>query len=111
MLVSTANSTVNAEYIFGILSEVTHSYTEFGLDPRYMEQTENDDQNVDGIKLKKKKKKKKKDSKKGEKEEESMVYINDDGKIAPSSNIDNIMLKKMSECAGYSYFKDEVNGY
>lgn len=112
LLVSTANSTVNAEYIFGILSEVSHSYTEFGLDPRYMEQTENDDQDTEGITLKKKKKKKgKKNSKKDSKEEESMVYINDNGKIAPSANIDNVMLKNMSQCAGYSYFKDEGYGY
>lgn len=110
LLVSTANSTVNAEYIFGILSEVTHSYTEFGMDPRYMEPTENDNQDVDGIKLKKKKKKKK-ESKKSSKEEESMVYINDDGKIAPSANIDNVILKNMSQCSGYSYFKDEGYGY
>lgn len=112
LLVSTANSTVNAEYIFGILSEVSHSYMDFGMDPRYMEPTENDDQDIDasGKIIKKKKKKKDKNKKKDDKEE-SFVYINDEGKIAPSANIDNIMLKNMSKCAGYSYFKDGVYDY
>ncbi len=111
LLVSTANSTVNAEYIFGILSEVSHSYIDFGMDPRYMDPTENDDQDIDASGKVIKKKKKKKDKNKKDDKEESFVYINEEGKIAPSANIDNIMLKNMSKCAGYSYFKDEVNGY
>lgn len=112
LLVSTANSTVNAEYIFGILSEVSHSYMDFAMDSRYMDPTENDDQDVDANgKIIKKKKKKNKDKKKDDKDDESLVYINDEGKIAPSANIDNMMLKNMSKCAGYSYFKDEAYDY
>lgn len=113
LLVSTANSTVNAEYIFGVLTEVSHSYIDFRTDPRYVEIYDNDDQDVDmnGEKPKKKKTKKKNNKVADLKEETGMTYINENGKVAPSSNIDNIMIKNMSKCAGYSYFKDESNDY
>lgn len=106
LLVSTANQTVNAEYIFGILSEVSHSYVDFRNDPGYLEQCDNDNQSVNEKIFKKKNKKKDK-----EQDEASYVYINDNGKIAPSSNVDTLMKKNMSECAGYTYFRNEINGY
>ena len=110
LLVSTANSTVNAEYIFGILSEVSHSYVDFRNDPGYLEQCDNDNQEVDADgNIVKKKKKKKKDKSK-ENQEVSYVYINENGKVTPNSNIDTLMKKSMSECAGYTYFRNEIYG-
>jgi lipopolysaccharide biosynthesis regulator YciM len=106
LLVSTSDSATNATYIFGILSEVSHSYVDFKADPRYVEMYETDNQDVDLDSGKKHKKHKKSKKKESESVEESLTYINDSGKIAPSSNIDSIMMKNMSKCAGYSYFKE-----
>lgn len=107
LLVSTANSTVNAEYIFGILSEVSHSYIDFRNDPEYLKQCDNDNQDVE---FKKKKKHKKKDKDENKEEEISFVYINNEGKVTPNSNLETLMKKNMSECAGYKYFRNEIYG-
>lgn len=122
LLVSSAKGSVNSEYIFGILSEVSRSYTEFKTDAYYIEQyeDENDNQSIDFAdenhekyiekQMKKQKNKKNKKSKK-EIADTDWVYINNQGKIAPNSNVDGLLRQNMSECAGFSYFKDEANDY
>lgn len=121
LLISTAKGSVNSDYIFGILSEVTRTYSDFKYDPLYLQQFEdNDNQSVDFVEenhqkyvetqMKKQKNKKKQKSKK-EIADTDWVYVNNQGKIAPNSDIDKILKQNMSECAGYKYFKDFSHGY
>lgn len=104
LLISVTDNTVNAEYIFGILSDVSHSYMDFKGDPIYAKMLETDNQEVEPDK-KKKKKKNKKD------EETVESYISPDGKVRPSDELDKSMMTEMSRCAGYSYFRNESNEY
>ncbi|MCR5265719.1 MAG: tetratricopeptide repeat protein [Cyanobacteria bacterium RUI128] len=104
LLISTSGTSANADYIFGILSDVSHSYIDFKSDPRYAAaMEEKDNQDVDPDKKKKKKK--------HGKEEDVESYISDDGKVRPSDDLDKSMMRDMSRCAGYSYFRNESNEY
>ena len=108
LLISTATTSVNADYIFGILADVSHSYIDYKLDPNYREYTDTDNQEVSLKKDKKKKKGKEKDK---EKEEITNIYLDMNGKIKPSEELDEAIKKNMSRCAGYSYFRNETNDY
>ena len=103
LLISTSNTSANADYIFGILSDVSHSYIDFKADPHYAAMMDTDNQEVEPDKKKKKKHKKSK----GDVES----YISDDGKVRPSDNLDKTMMIDMARCAGYSYFRNESNEY
>lgn len=103
LLISASGTSVNVDYIFGILSDVSHSYIDFKLDPVYQEMADTDNQEVEPDNPKKKKKHKKK------KDENVETFISDDGKVRPSKDLDKIMMKDMSRCAGYSYFRDGSN--
>ena len=108
LLISTTDSYVNAEYIFGILADVSHSYVDFKSDPLYarmVESSDKDNQEVTPDSNKKKKHKKKKD----EDKEESL--LSSDGKVRPSKDLDKQMMLDMSRCAGYSYFRNKSNEY
>ena len=102
LLISASGTSANADYIFGILADVSHSYIDFKLDPVYQEMANTDNQEVESDKQKKKHKKRKKD-------ENPEVFISDDGKVRPSKDLDKIMMRDMSRCAGYSYFREESN--
>lgn len=104
LLISATDKSVNAEYIFGILSDVSRSYVDFKADPLYIIEGDTDNQDVTPDKKKRKHKKKK-----DKNEEESL--ISSDGKIRPSDDLDKSMMKDMSRCAGYSYFRNESNEY
>lgn len=103
LLISTSDTSVNADYIFGILADVSHSYIDFKLDPVYQEMSDKDNQEVEPDNPKKKHKNKKK------KDEDVESFISDDGKVRPSKDLDKIMMRDMSRCAGYSYFREESN--
>lgn len=105
LLISATDKSVNAEYIFGILSDVSHSYVDFKSDPRYAEISDTDNQDVTPDKKKKKKHKKHKE------EDDVESYISSDGKVRPSDDLDKSMMRDMSRCAGYSYFRNESNEY
>ena len=64
-----------------------------------------DNQEVDSDKKKKKGKKAK------NKDEDIDNLLSDDGKVRPSKDLDKIMMKDMSRCAGYAYFRNESNEY
>ncbi len=103
LLISTSGISAHADYIFGILADVSHSNIDFSSDPRYQQMSDKDNQEVD---FKKKKKKDKKNEK-----TEIDVLLSDDGKIRPSKDLDKIMMKDMSTCAGDKYFRNEINEY
>ena len=104
LIISTSDVSVNADYIFGILSDVSHSYIDFKNDPKYIEMSDTDNQEVE---VDSKKKKNKKHNKKDEDDD----LLSDDGKVRPSKDLDKMMMKDMSRCAGYSYFRNESNEY
>ncbi len=109
LLISAAKSTANADYIFGILSDVSRSYVDFKTDPSLIPpsalggSSDTDNQEVTPDRKHRKHKNKKKD------EDESMVSA--DGKIHPSDKLDKTMMEDMGKCAGYSYFRNESNEY
>ena len=103
LLVTNAGNPANAAYILGMLSDVSRSYADFSLDPNYRVLSDTDNQEVEPDKKGKKKSKKEK--------EKSEVVISSDGKVRPSKDLDKIMMKDMSRCAGYSYFRNENNEY
>ena len=105
LLISASATSVNTDYIFGILSDVSHSYIDFKLDPRYAKFVDTDNQEVDPDDNKKKKKKHKKE------EDDVESYISEDGKVRPSDDLDKSMIRDMSRCAGYAYFRNESNEY
>ncbi|MBO6271304.1 tetratricopeptide repeat protein [bacterium] len=105
LIISTTGVSANTDYIFGILSDVSHSYVDFKADPRYEEMANTDNQEVDSDKKKKKGKKAK------NKDEDIDNLLSDDGKVRPSKDLDKIMMKDMSRCAGYAYFRNESNEY
>lgn len=110
MLISTAGTlSVNAEYIFGILADVSHSFAEYKKDYPYhdyisydMRNTDNQDVNPDKNKKKKKNKNKKL---------EAFDFIDENGKISASEELDKAIMENMGRCAGYSYFRNESNEY
>ena len=102
LLISASGTTVNAEYIFGILADVSRSYVDYKYDPAYIAMSDTDNQDVTPDKRKKKKKNNKNEEK---------SYIDDSGKIAPSDELDKSIMLNMSRCAGYSYFRNESNEY
>ena len=106
LLISTSNTTVNAEYIFGILADVSHSYIDFKYDPMYKKlyESDTDNQEVTPTKWNKKKKHKNKD-------EDVQSFVDDRGKIKSTDDLDKYIMKNMSRCAGYSYFRNESNEY
>lgn len=101
LIISTTGESGNADYIFGILSDVSHSYIDFKADPRYQELANTDNQEVEPDKKKKNKKK----------HDDKDSLLSDDGKVRPSKDLDKAMMKDMSKCAGYSYFRNESNEY
>jgi len=101
LLISAAKSSVNADYIFGILSDVSRSYVDFKPDPLLFNSPDTDNQEVTPDKKKRKHKKKKKDK--------NDSLVSPDGKIRPSDDLDKSMMEDMSKCAGYSYFRNESN--
>jgi len=107
LLISTSDTSVNADYIFGILADVSHSYIDYKNDPLYrkMYEADTDNQEVTPTKWGKKHKKKK------DKEENIQSYVDERGKIKSSDELDKSILKNMSKCAGYSYFRNESNEY
>ena len=106
LLISTSNTTVNAEYIFGILADVSHSYIDFKYDPMYKKlyESDTDNQEVTPTKWNKKKKHKNKDG-------DVQSFVDDRGKIKSTDDLDKYIMKNMSRCAGYSYFRKESNEY
>ncbi len=105
LLISTSETSVNAEYIFGILADVSRSYIDYKHDPIYVRQMgDTDNQEVTPDKKKKKHKKKNKDDK-------TESYINESGKVKATDDLDKSIMKNMSRCAGYSYFRNENNEY
>ena len=109
LIVSTTDSTVNAYYIFGILADVSHSYMDYKLDPVYSHLvSDTDNQEVDTSKNKKKHKKKKDNE---DAEDDAVIYISEDGKVRPSKDLDKQIMKDMSRCEGYSYFRNQSNEY
>ena len=106
LLISATDKNTNADYIFGILSDVSHSYVDFKSDPYYAKMMDKDNQEVTPDKKRKNKKKKHND-----KEEEQECYISSDGKIRPSDALDKTMMIDMARCAGYSYFRNSNNDY
>lgn len=105
ILVTNSGNPANAVYILGILSDVSHSYIDFSSDPNYQLMSDTDNQEVE-LNNKKHKKKKKKHEK-----SETEVIISNDGKVRPSKDLDKIMMRDMSRCAGYSYFRNEKDEY
>ena len=105
LLVSATDNPANADYIFGILSDVSHSYIDFKSDPYYAKKMDTDNQDVTPDKKKKKK------NKKNETEDDIECYISPDGKVRPSEKLDKSMMIDMARCAGYSYFRNESNEY
>lgn len=105
LLVTNSGNPANAIYILGILSDVSHSYVDFSSDPNYKILSDTDNQEVEEDNHKKKKKKHKEDK------TEQEVIIDSDGKVRPSKDLDKIMMRDMSRCAGYSYFRNERNEY
>lgn len=106
LLISTSSTSVNAEYIFGILADVSHSYVDYKLDPAYIQANDTDNQEVTPDKRKKKKNKKKSDD-----EGDLTSYVDDSGKIKPNDNLDKSIMRNMGTCAGASYFRNEKNEY
>ena len=56
--------------------------------------------------LRKNKKKKHKN-----KDEDVQSFVDDRGKIKSTDDLDKYIMKNMSRCAGYSYFRNESNEY
>ena len=102
LLVSTAGNSTNADYIFGILSDVSHSLMDYNSELEYVEMTKDNRE----VTFAKKNKKNKKD--KDLKEE---VFISSDGRIRPTDSLDKSIMIDMSHCAGYSYFRNKNNEY
>ena len=103
LLISASKASVNAEYIFGILSDVSRSYVDYKNDPAYIMEGDTDNQEVTPDK------KKRKNKKNNDKSEDTL--LSSDGKIRPSDDLDKTMMKDMSKCAGYSYFRNENNEF
>ena len=107
LLISTSDTTVNAEYIFGILADVSRSYIDYKYDPLYRKlyESDTDNQEVTPTKWNKKNKKKKK------KDEDIQTFIDERGKIKSTDELDKSIMRNMSRCAGYAYFRNESNEY
>ena len=67
-------------------------------------ESDTDNQEVTPTKWNKKKKHKKKD-------EDVQSFVDDRGKIKSTDDLDKYIMKNMSRCAGYSYFRNESNEY
>ena len=101
LLISTSDTTVNAEYIFGILADVSRSYVDYKYDPAYRKIYESDTDNQE-VSIKKRK---------GKKADETESFIDDKGKVSPTNSLDKSIMLNMSRCAGYSYFRNETHEY
>ncbi|MCD8378645.1 MAG: tetratricopeptide repeat protein [Candidatus Gastranaerophilales bacterium] len=107
LLISTSGTSVNAEYIFGILADVSRSYVDYKYDPMYIKYYENDTDNQEVTVDKQKKHRRNKKNK----DDSIDSYVDEKGKIKSTSELDKGIMKNMSRCAGYSYFRNESNEY
>lgn len=108
LLISNSDNSSNADYIFGILSDVSRSNSYFNTEMTYVGMNDKDNQEVSFNKKKKKHKKKDKDKDKNKSLEEE-IFISPDGRIRPTDSLDKQMMIDMSHCAGESYFRNKNN--